>query len=334
MYSKNPKNLVLFLFISLSFTLFFSACDTSFKSSTNKSTVEPAKGPSVHDPAAITPAPTPTPTVPAPGVITSVKLAAVGHSLVNTTMPTFMMDIAQLTNKIMDMKVQIIGGSTLNNNWNNHASAQQSGNYFGDVFNALAVPGVAYDVFVMTERIPVQLSINSEGSHDYARRWRDRAVQFNPNARIYLYSTWLGVGGFFGDGVSNRSEWRSRTESDGAIFERLAEEVNSRITSGPKINIVPGHLAMMALYDAIQSRTINWAPAGADGINYFFSDDVHLNDLGNYYIACVQYASVFKTSPVGSAVPARISGILTAPQANQLQRLAWEVVSRYRYSGF
>jgi len=63
-----------------------------------------------------------------------------------------------------------------------------------------------------------------------------------------------------------------------------------------------------------------------------FSDDIHLNDLGLYFIACVQYSAIYGTSPVG--LPRELVGQwgtpYTAPSedlALLMQQIAWQVSS-------
>jgi hypothetical protein len=65
------------------------------------------------------------------------------------------------------------------------------------------------------------------------------------------------------------------------------------------IPIIPGNIALGKLYDEYKAGRIPWI----NSFEAFFSDDVHLNNLGNYYIALVHYATVYKTSPVGTSIP-------------------------------
>jgi hypothetical protein len=60
-------------------------------------------------------------------------------------------------------------------------------------------------------------------------------------------------------------------------------------------------------------------------VDRIVNDDVHLTRLGVYYMALVNYASVYKRSPVGAWVPGGVS----ATQAEALQNIAWRSVSSY-----
>lgn len=274
----------------------------------------------------------PPPPPPSNSDIQSAKIAEVGHSLVNTTMPGYFVDIANKKGKDITLNVQITNGAPLEWQWDHHYEAMQdSGNpSFMDLRAGLASASPAHDVLVLTERVPLEATIQWHNSEAVAKQWRDLAVQYNPNARIYMYTTWTGYNNEYWPGIPTRAAWRSRTEVDGALFEDLVRDTNALISSGPEFQIIPGHRAMMALYDAIQSGAINWAP---NGIDHFFADDIHLNSLGNYYIALVHYATIYKDSPEGVSVPSALSGSITATHARQLQEMAWTVVSQYSLSG-
>ena len=87
---------------------------------------------------------------------------------------------------------------------------------------------------------------------------------------------------------------------------------------------------------ALVERATNGTPldgiTGANNtetVNRLFSDNVHLTNLGMYYMALVTYASVYERSPVGAAAPSGIS----AAQARSLQETAWAFVSNF-YSSY
>ena len=266
--------------------------------------------------------------------IQAAKIAEVGHSLVNEKMPMYLVGVATEMGKQIALSVQIINGAPLEWQWNRHVDVENRGQgnlLFTDLRVGLKSASPPFDVLVITERVDISASLKWHNSPAFSKLWRDLAVEANPNARIFMYTTWTGYANEeYWPGVPTRAEWRTRTQADGELFEKLVRDTNALIRSGPKFMIIPGHRAMMALYDAIQSGAIDWA---ATGINHFFHDDIHLNDLGNYYIALVQYAAIYRSSPAGAAVPGSLASSLTAAQALQVQQLAWHVVSEYPLSG-
>ena len=266
--------------------------------------------------------------------IQSAKIAEVGHSLVNDAVPKYLVGIAKDMGKQISMSVQLIPGAPLEWQWERHADVEKGvpGNLqFTDLRTGLKAASPPFDVLVLAERVDITASVKWHNSAGFSKKWRDLAVEANPTARVFMYTTWAGYANDeFWPGIPTRGVWRSRTQTDGEIFEKLVRDTNALIPSGPEFKVIPGHRAMMALYDDIQSGAIDWAPAG---INHFFLDYIHLNDIGNYYIALVHYATIYRSSPVGGPVPASLASALTAAQALQLQEMAWNVVATYPLSG-
>ena len=266
--------------------------------------------------------------------ILSAKIAEVGHSLVNDAVPKYLIGIARGMGNQISMSVQLLPGAPLEWQWNRHGDVGKGvpGNpHFTDLRTGLKSASPPFDVLVLAERVDISASVKWHDSAGFSKKWRDLAVEANPTVRVFMYTTWAGYANEeYWPGIPTRAVWRSRTQTDGEIFEKLVRDTNALILSGPKFKVIPGHMAMMALYDAIQSGAIDWAPAG---INHFFLDYIHLNDIGNYYIALVHYATIYRSSPAGGPVPTNLASALTPAQALQLQEMAWKVVSTYPLSG-
>jgi hypothetical protein len=60
-----------------------------------------------------------------------------------------------------------------------------------------------------------------------------------------------------------------------------------------------------------------------------FEDDVHVTDLGGYFVSLVTYSIVYRRNPVGAAAPPSI----TSGTALALQEFAWNFVQRH-YAGY
>jgi hypothetical protein len=237
-------------------------------------------------------------------------------------MPTYLVGIAQTLGRSVALRAQVIGGTSLQDNWNLHSNAETSASTnpsFGDVFADLPTASSSYDVFVATELVIPPLPSSGETTNALAN-WRSRVLAAKSDARLYYFSTWSGD--------TDRATWYTNTGANGTYFEDLIASINSGI-AGPKWSIIPGHVAMKTLYEEIGAGNLPWT--GSSGIDYFFADGFHLNNRGNYYVALIQYATIYKASPVGAAVPSDAG--LTGAQATQLQQMAWAVVHAYPYSG-
>lgn len=281
-------------------------------------------------PATTTITPTPPPTN---SNIQSLKVAEVGHSLLSNIMPVHIVEIATGLGKQLALDVQLQVGAPLQLQWEGHAASPHSGwpdnPRQRDLRTEIPVASPRYDVLVLTERVAIASTVQYHDSVGFSKLWRDLAVQYNPNTRLYMYTTWVGYGNEqFWPGIPGIAEWRQRTEADGLIWEKLVADTNAVITSGPEFQIIPGHRAMMALYDAVVAGSLPWT---GGNMTFFIEDGIHLTRPGLYYIALVQVATLYKMSPVGAPIPSDVS--LTQAQALQLQQMAWNVVSQYSLSG-
>lgn len=205
----------------------------------------------------------------------------VGHSLVGPTMPTMFNDF---TGTAWDVDAQVINGAPLRWGWDNGGSAE-------GVNARAALPSGIYDAVIVTEALPLADQIQWNDTQGYAKRYYDLAIQANPNAQFYVYETWHSMG-------SDTAAWRAQIVSDLRVWESIADHINASAPSwAPRALIVPAGQAMGALYDAIEAGQV----PGLNDIRDVFADDIHLNDIGNWFVAAVQ-ASVVAGVDV-SAVP-------------------------------
>lgn len=256
----------------------------------------------------------------------------VGHSLMNHDIPWILEQISKDKGKPIDAFEQIINGSPLGHNWRNHHDAEvgENGDY-GDLHEALATRNPAFAHVILTERVAIAECIQWEDTLGYLVKWRNRAIRYNPEAQIYFYSTWVG---FKGEGwwndVPDDATWRARTLTDGQLFVSMAAQASAdpRSAKGKPVRIVPGHRAMVLIFDELKAGKLPWL---GDNIRAIFSDGIHLTTAGNYYIACVMYASIFNETPVGAAgkIRGRYGDLmidLSPDQARAIQSLAWRSV--------
>jgi hypothetical protein len=255
---------------------------------------------------------------------TSLKVAEVGHSLLNQTMPDYLVQVANAANKPLTLRAQVIGGVSLKYNWDNHTQAETSGSsnpQIGDVFTALPGASPAFDMIVLTELVIPPLPSSTE-TKTYMENWRNRAKAAKASVKPYYYSTWAGD--------TDRAAWYTNTGSNASYFEGIVDQLNGSITGADqKWGIIPAHAVMRRVYEDIQNGLMPWATGGID---YFFADGFHCNNRGWYIVALTQYATLFQVNPSGVIQPSGIG--LTTAQVNQLQTLVWNVVSNYSRRGW
>lgn len=195
-----------------------------------------------------------------------------------------------------------------------------------------------YDVLVLTERVSVNVTIEWHNSLDQALTWFNHAWT-NGNggagAETILYATWIGIDS--GPEAANPHNdpqgfipFRERLDLEMTGWESILSHVNAnRVAGAPPMRMIPGPLLMAELYDAIAQGEV----PGITNIADLFSDDIHLNDLGAYYIALAHYAVIFNRDPRG--LPNRL-GMTNSPSrelANWMQDAVWRIVSSYSDSG-
>jgi|GEM_PF-327014 len=143
-------------------------------------------------------------------------------------------------------------------------------------------------------------------------------------APTLLWTTWTNID-------NSDGPWRSMLDILGTEWEYLQDYANENKPAGAThVYIIPGHKMMAWLYDDIQLGVV----PGITQLSQFFSDNIHVNDLGAYAVAMIHYACIYNTSPVG--LPAVLNANSTPPSpalALYLQTMIWDVVTGYERTG-
>ncbi|MEQ6203462.1 calcium-binding protein [Sulfitobacter sp. HNIBRBA2951] len=196
----------------------------------------------------------------------------VGHSLVGQVMPTMFNSFMQSQNLDIHADAQVTNGASLRYNWDNGASAQG--------VNARAVlPSGDYDTVIVTEAIPLDDQILWNDTQGYVARYANLAQSADPDAQVYLYETWHEIG-------ADTNAWRAQIESDLPAWQGIVDDVNA--AGGAEVLMIPAGQAMGALHDRIEAGDV----PGLTSIRDLFSDNIHLNDTGNWFMAAIHASAV------------------------------------------
>lgn len=254
----------------------------------------------------------------------------VGHSLVNFNMPRMLEGVAIGAGKTHSSSVQVINGSSLKYNWDNSSTAQ-------GVDSRAILPLGQHDVMVMTEAVPIKNHVTWSDSNVYASNFYNLAISGDSATKVYLYETWPCVNSGESAGCSYDNDdhiaWRERLDSELSMWEGIADAVNSQ-ASAAQVNIIPGGQAMARMYDEIALGRV----PGISDIKDLFVDDIHLNDIGWYFIALVQYAVIYgeELQTVTRALFDEWGQPYQVPSealALKMQEIAWQSVCNYSRSG-
>jgi hypothetical protein len=242
----------------------------------------------------------------------------IGHSLVGPTMPNMFNDF---TGSAWEADAQVINGAPLRWGWDNGGSAEG--------VNARAVlPSGVYDAVIVTEALPLADQIRWNDTEGYAKRYFDLAISANPNTQFYIYETWHSMG-------SDTAAWRAQIAPDLSAWEGIVDHINATSPAwAPEALIVPAGQALGALHDAIEAGRV----PGLSSIRDLFSDDIHLNDIGNWFIAAVQANVVAgvdtASAPLQTFAPwGAAYGGPSAAMAAAMDRVIDETLASYQRDG-
>lgn len=262
-----------------------------------------------------------------------------GHSLTDNPLPEYVLAIAQsLAAKDFDFNQQIGIGSpirvrTLGNSWNNldwpgYKKGKNRAGVDMDVIAELKSPktlgpGERYDTLVITERHDILDTIRWEDTAGLLRHYHDRLIDGNPDGHTLFYHSWLDI-----DKAAPQA-WIKHEKQALFAWECVASKINLKLESEgrkDRLSTLPVGAALALLVErALADEVSGIAGSTAQKMGAIFNDNVHLTPVGVYYAALVTYAAVFRSSPVGAAVP---QGVNPQPAAD-LQQIAWDFVRDY-----
>ncbi len=257
-----------------------------------------------------------------------------GHSLSDNPLADHFHAIAQSRGKDNNWQQQIGIGSPLrmrtwgNGNWAGYSTGKNRSGQNMNILNEVANPqtigaGERYTHLVVTDRHDIPEVLRWENTVGYLRHFHDRMASANSAAHTYFYHTWLELN------TSNPQPWIDYEKQAIGAWECAASKVNLTLEAASRpdrVTVLPGGLALVHLVEAVMANQV----PGITGTTQqklarIFSDNVHLTNLGMYYMAAVQYAAVYRSSPVGAPTP---SG-LEAATVTDLQNRAWTFVTNY-----
>lgn len=262
-----------------------------------------------------------------------------GHSLLDSPIDTYVVDIAAKKGDDYKYNVQNIVGSPIRirtRGSNPQNNADFAGYSMGKNLNGTGMnvinelrnpatlgPGEKYDTLLITERHDLPDAIDWESTTSLLRHYHDRLLAGNASAQTSLYHCWQSMN------RDNPSAWLAYEKAATPLWECVASKVNLTLEANnlPKgmVNL-PASKALVVLVErAIAGDVPGVSGSTREKMNAFFKDDVHLTDLGAYFAASVIYSGLFRKTPEGAAIP---NGL---PQntAIYLQKLAWEQVQMY-----
>jgi hypothetical protein len=250
----------------------------------------------------------------------------IGHSLVNHNMPAMVAGLATDAGKSAAYDVQICNGAPLRWNYQNYAGCE--GTPYVNAF-----PAGGYNHLIVTEAVPLQGHLDWNNTYGYADSFYLYATQHNNQIplRYFIYETWHCTNTGTPDGCAwdngDSLAWQPRLLSDLHLWTGIVDSVRLK-HPGKAICMVPVGQAFYQLAAAIDAGQL----AGIMHYTDLFTDDIHLTNKGNYFVACVMYACIYGQSPVGLTTQLKdkygvpFNAMPNVAQATVMQNIAWSTV--------
>lgn len=259
-----------------------------------------------------------------------------GHSLVGKDMPYM---LAQLAGEEHRYHSQLGWGATLQSHWepNIPVSGFESENQhdqYRDPFEA--IDSTEYNAFIVTEMVEIEAAIKSFKSSEYLAKFAKKIHTASPNTVMYLYETWHEV--------TDPKGWINRLDHDLNVFweEQILYRALAELDGQIPIYVIPAGQVLSAFFKEVKRV------GGVGNIqspNDIFSqkddgslDPIHINDLGNYLVALVHYATIYRQSPEGlpyqlNKADGTAAFAPTPETAALMQKITWDIVSHYPKTG-
>ncbi|MEP1766211.1 MAG: hypothetical protein ABJJ53_06150 [Sulfitobacter sp.] len=257
------------------------------------------------------------------------SVVMVGHSLFGTDGPDMLNAALGATSQTVAVEAQIINGAPLKYNWD-HSDAAQG------IDARMVLPQGHTTDLILTEAIPLANHLKWSETGVYAQAFAGLALSADHDARVFVQETWHSLKSGSGEAVEfdegAGAPWRARLADDLDDWEAIVELLRAGApTAHDRIQLIPAGQALARLDDAIAAGDV----PGLSTISQVFSDDIHLNARGHYFVSMVQYGVLTGASPEGlpHAITNRF-GVpfdgITAPMAQAMQQVARLSIEAYQ----
>jgi len=268
------------------------------------------------------------------------RLFISGHSLTDQPLPNQMEAIASSLGTPLEWNRHYIVGSSIATRSRGRDLNDQTWSGYRDGFNRSegrldvaselrnpkTVTGGIYDVLIITEQNGLLDSLTFNDTVRYLRHYHDLFIQGNSQGKTYFFEPWIGL-----NDKSNPRRWIDFERAASPIWQCIATRINISLNAEGRRDRVYSLPAGAALADLIETATsarglpsITLGNIG-ETVGSIVKDDVHLTELGSYFVALVSHSFTHGRSPYGAWHPKNVSEI----QAKALQQKAWDFYSNY-----
>lgn len=264
------------------------------------------------------------------------RLFISGHSLTDRPMPDMLAAMLAADGRPVDWNRQHIPGSTIRARTEGDPGTPPGSGHAAGVdkegtpidIRAELSRQPPYDMLIVTERHTVLDVMAYEGFPRTLKGLVELFLAANPAGTSYFYAPWIGIGS-----RQDPSRWIAFERAADPVWRCAVAGVNASLAAEGKparIGFIPaaGALADLVarMIAAPEAAGFAKAATAADIVAALFTDDVHLTDLGNYFVALVTYGVAFDGDVAAASVPAGIDPV----RGEAMRRLAAGAVAAAR----
>src|SRR5690606_24302503 len=129
-----------------------------------------------------------------------------------------------------------------------------------------------------------------ENTVGFLRHYHDRVRESTSNARTFFYHSWVSI-----IDKSNPTPWITHEKNALTAWECTASKTNLSLAADGRADRIQSLPAGGALADLVERVLNNEVPritgTTLQRMNTLFTDNVHLTNLGMYYMALVVYSA-------------------------------------------
>lgn len=235
-----------------------------------------------------------------------------GHSLTDRPYPDHLEGIARQEGISVSWRSENVTGSSI----------QQR-----TVGRLVPLPEEPYNILIVTEQHRVLDALMWSETVRYLHAYHHAFTTANPAGITYFYTPWISV-----SSLEDPRPWIEYERRALSVWRCVVNRVNDKIgASGGKshIRFIPTSLALAELvarltsdpaFSGFEDRNVT------DRMEAIFSDEVHLTELGSYYVAAVSFAAIYGVDIRKQRPPVA----LDARKADTLRLFAADFMQRYR----
>lgn len=282
------------------------------------------------------------------GVKTSQRVYLSGHSLMDNPMGDYLADIAQKQSQDYQWNQHIIIGSPMRVRVNGDTTGSFSGwissgkdktgntsiNIINEVRNPMTIgTGNKYNALVVGENHNLLDMMIWEDTLRYLKVYSDFYNSSNPT-RVLFYHTWLDIN------KNNPSIWIAYEKEAQKMWECTVSKINQAyVNESSNIRLLNLPISG-ALVDLVEKIIAGQIPGFTDAsvparLNKIFVDNVHNTNVGQYYVAILNYIGVHGVKPTSLTLPSGYGDLSLLSDSNVLNALidhAWSYLHSY-YTG-